>query len=198
MWFLGYVSSLCIALALVREYAERRTNFGIVAVVAVSWGLGFSYFLVLPFDIAAAFCRACDPEAYECHCVPAVGIEALADLIPVVYGITMLLGYLMNDLLRGYLDSGEFTRRGRIKDALREAAIFYVPIFALGLVLAVYMIIEHGLTFSNLRSIGKGCDPPPKEETRPAPRASHHAPCTSQLEAAARALQRRHPPTSHL
>ena len=34
----------------------------------------------------------------------------------------MLLGYLMNDLLREYVASGEFTRRGKWLAALREAA----------------------------------------------------------------------------
>ena len=35
----------------------------------------------------------------------------------------MLLGYLMNDLLREYVASGEFTRRGKWLAALREAAM---------------------------------------------------------------------------
>ena len=45
----------------------------------------------------------------------------------------MLLGYLMNDLLREYVASGEFTRRGKWLAALREAAMFYVPAFAIGM-----------------------------------------------------------------
>jgi hypothetical protein len=47
--------------------------------------------------------------------------------------VTALLGYLMNDLLREYVASGEFTKRGRWCAALREAAMFYVPAAAIGL-----------------------------------------------------------------
>ena len=47
--------------------------------------------------------------------------------------VTMLLGYLMNDLLRAYIGSGEFTRRGRWCDALKEAAMFYIPAIFIGL-----------------------------------------------------------------
>ena len=45
----------------------------------------------------------------------------------------MLLGYLMNDLLREYVASGEFTRRGKWLAALREAAMFYVPALLIGM-----------------------------------------------------------------
>ena len=47
--------------------------------------------------------------------------------------VTMLMGYVMNDLIREYINSGEFTRRGRFRDAMREAAIFYIPALAIGL-----------------------------------------------------------------
>ena len=46
--------------------------------------------------------------------------------------VTMLMGYVMNDLIREYINSGEFTRRGRLRDAMREAAIFYIPALAIG------------------------------------------------------------------
>ena len=89
MWFLGYLCSVLIALYLVRFYAEQNTNLGIMFVVALSWGLGFSYFLVLPFDIGNAFCRACERAAHEqsghCSCLPLPGIEILSNLVPACY-----------------------------------------------------------------------------------------------------------------
>jgi hypothetical protein len=196
MWFLAYLAAFLIATFLVHYYAEQRTHFGVSLLVGFSWALGFSYFLVLPFDIAGAFCRACGgdlhpalgggvgatattgandddvflPEASppstpglggavpanECACFPSVGLEMLSDIIPVCYGLTMLNGYLMNDLLRSYLDSGEFTRRGRFKDAGKDAAIFYVPALLLGLVFVVYMVVHDGLTFDGIRALGRG------------------------------------------
>ena len=165
MWFLGYLASFVIAIGLVRYYAEPRTNWGVMAIVTISWGLGFSYFLVLPFDIANAFCTNCDQLAhgggfntttYACGCLPTAGIEFLADLIPVVYLITMLLGYVMNDLLRGYLDSGEFTRRGRLKDALVDAAYFYVPAMIIGICFLIYMLATTSLKLSTMQGLGKG------------------------------------------
>ena len=186
MWFLGYLVSMLIAVGLVHYYAESKTHIGVSFIVAFSWALGFSYFLVLPFDIAGAFCRACDPltpaeaaalaspddfvdnadnrnlsssgssAARTCTCFPSAGLELLSDIIPICYGLTMLNGYLMNDLLRSYLDSGEFTRRGRLKDAAKDAAYFYVPVIAIGLVFVVYMIAHDGMTFDALRALGRG------------------------------------------
>lgn len=66
-----------------------------------------------------------------------MGIEALKSLIPAVYALAMLSGYLMNDMLREYLNSGEFNRRGRIKDALWAALMFYGPLLIIGLVILV-------------------------------------------------------------
>ena len=58
MWFLALAGALAMSLTLVRYYAERRMHCGIKALVAFSWALGFAYFLLLPFDIEHAFCRA--------------------------------------------------------------------------------------------------------------------------------------------
>ena len=66
-----------------------------------------------------------------------MGIEALKSLIPAVYGLAMLNGYLMNDMLREYLNSGDFSRRGRMKDALREALMFYGPLLVIGIIILV-------------------------------------------------------------
>lgn len=158
MWFIGVLVAIIIAAWLVHYYAERKVHGGIVLLVAFSWALGFSYFLVLPFDIADAMCRSCNAarRAEECLCYPSVAMNKLDDFIPLAYGLTMLNGYLMNDLLRSYLDSGEFTRRGRLRDALREAAYFYVPVLLLGLVLLFYMIAMRDLTFDSLRECGAG------------------------------------------
>ena len=69
-------------------------------------------------------------------------LELLDDIIPVCYGLTMLNGYVMNDLLRSYIDSGEFTRRGKLKDAAKDAAIFYVPALAILLVFVGYILYD--------------------------------------------------------
>ena len=58
MWFLGYIAAFLISIWLVRYYAEPKTHWSIMLIVAFSWSLGFSYFLVLPFDIAGAMCRS--------------------------------------------------------------------------------------------------------------------------------------------
>lgn len=188
MWFLAYLLAFLIATWLVHYYADSKTPLHVSLLVGFSWALGFSYFLVLPFDIAGAFCRACGgslnpvaagtggrsrdddvflPEASppstpifepaaDCTCFPSVGLELLSDIIPVCYGLTMLNGYLMNDLLRSYLDSGEFTRRGKLKDAAKDAAIFYIPALILALIFVVYMIVHDGLTFEGIRALGRG------------------------------------------
>ena len=182
MWFLGFVAAAIIAISLVRYYAEPKTPLFINCIVAFSWALGFSYFLVLPFDIAGAMCRSClvgdvpvsdhseaareaaaQAAQERCQCFPSVGLELLSDIIPICYGVTMLLGYLMNDLLRSYLDSGEFTRRGRLRDALKDAAVFYIPALIIGGAFLVYMIVNEGLTLDMVRAIGRGmftCTPP--------------------------------------
>ena len=183
MWFLGYVVAVLIGAYLVREYAEPKTPAHIKLIVGFSWALGFSYFLVLPFDISGAFCRVCSgltafappvvassdafspeslphpsppPAGGSCSCYWMGGLEALEDIIPICYGLTMLNGYLMNDLLRSYHDSGEFTRRGRLHDALKDAAIFYVPALIIGIVFLVLMIVQGGLDFSSVRALGRG------------------------------------------
>ena len=62
----------------------------------------------------------------------------------------MLLGYLMNDLLREYVASGEFTRRGKWCSAFREAAMFYVPALLVGIIIVVYMMIQTGARLARL------------------------------------------------
>jgi len=156
MWFLGYIASFVISLWLVRYYAERNTHWGILFIVAFSWSLGFSYFLVLPFDIVGAMCHSCHSGSSSCLCYPAVGLELLADLVPLCYAVTMLCGYLMNDLLRSFLESGEFNSRGRLRDAAKDAAIFYIPALIIGIVLLVYMIASVGVSFDIVRALLRG------------------------------------------
>ena len=159
MWFLGFVAAAMIAISLVRYYAEPKTPLFINCIVAFSWALGFSYFLVLPFDIAGAMCESCkvgDPTGESCSCFPSPGLEMLSDLIPVCYYITMLCGYLMNDLLRSYVDSGEFTLRGKIRDALMDAAIFYVPAIVIGLFFLIIIYAQHPMDFETLKALGRG------------------------------------------
>ena len=89
MWFLGVVAAIILAVVLLRHYAERTTQLYILCLVAFSWSLGFTYFLVLPFDLEHAFCRACrehGSHAADCRCLPMPGIEILDDLFPIVYG----------------------------------------------------------------------------------------------------------------
>ena len=162
MWYFGFVFAITIAILLVRYYAEKRTGFYICSLVAFSWALGFSFFLVLPFDIEHAFCRAClaaarsASAAEQCGCLPQEGIEAMTAIIPILYVLTMLMGYLMNDLIREYLMSGEFTRRGRMKDALREASYFYVPALVIGISVLLFLMLHDGLSFLAVKSIGRG------------------------------------------
>ena len=80
MWFLGVVAAMILAVVLLRHYAERTTQLYILCLVAFSWSLGFIYFLVLPFDLEHAFCRACrehGSHAGDCRCLPMPGIELL-------------------------------------------------------------------------------------------------------------------------
>ena len=69
----------------------------------------------------------------------------------------MLLGYLMNDLLREYVNSGEFTRRGRWRMALREAGMFYGPALLIGLVFVGYMMVDMGFLCGllNTKTLGR-------------------------------------------
>jgi len=157
MWFVAALFSLLAATGLLVHYAERSTTFIILLTVGFSWSLGFSYFLFLPFDIEHAMCQAClKIQAGECSCLPSPGIESLESIIPLAYGITMLLAYLMNDLVREFLSSGEFTARGRARDALHSAAYFYIPAVVLGLVLIFYLVFTTGVSFSQVRQIGRG------------------------------------------
>ena len=163
MWFVGALMGVCMSALLLRYYAERQTKWYVLSLVCFSWSLGFFHFLVLPFDIEHAFCRLCHAQASfahadpaHCRCVPSASIELLPRLIPIAYGVTMLLGYLMNDLIREYINSGEFTARGKMRDALKEAAVFYVPAILIGIILLVYMVVHEGLSFEGVRGVGRG------------------------------------------
>ena len=173
MWILAFLSAILISFWLVRYYAERKTHWGIMFIVAFSWALGFSYFLVLPFDIAGAMCRSCrmgdalatspggvSDAISECNCYPLndvpLNLGVLADIIPVIYILTTLCGYLMNDFLRSYIDSGEFNTRGKLKDALMDALIFYVPAAIVGVIFLVWMIVHADLTFEMVRALIRG------------------------------------------
>jgi len=125
MWFLSLIFAVVAALLCLRFYAKRGERKYVLFVVGVSWSIGFFLFLVLPFDLEHAYCKRClkrnqlDPSV--CTCLPYPGIDALPTLIPHAYRTTMLLGYVMNDLLRSYIGSGESTQRGRVKDTTRAA-----------------------------------------------------------------------------
>ena len=147
MWFSAALFALLAAAALLIHYAERGINILVLVTVGFSWALGFSYFLFMPFDIEHAMCLTCEkvkaanhqpPD--DCRCLPSPGIESLVTIIPYAYLITMLLGYLMNDAIREFINSGEFTTRGRIKDALWSALYFYVPALVIGLCFVVYLL----------------------------------------------------------
>ena len=51
---------------------------------------------------------------------------------------------------------GEFTKRGRFRDSLIEAAKFYIPAAVIGLGFLIYMMTSTTLTFSNLQGLCKG------------------------------------------
>jgi hypothetical protein len=68
----------------------------------------------------------------------------------------MLLGYVMNDLLRSYIGSGEFTQRGRIKDTLKGFAAFYVPFGLVSIVFLIYLLFSQGLTLTAVRMMVTG------------------------------------------
>ena len=65
-----YIVAICSSIWLVRFYAEPRTPVVIQLLVAFSWALGFSFFLVLPFDIAGAFCQVCEKVATKANSHP--------------------------------------------------------------------------------------------------------------------------------
>jgi len=160
MWFLSIVFAVVAALLCVRHYAKRGERKYVLFVVVVSWSIGFFLFLVLPFDLEHTYCQRClkrNPgTSSACTCLPYPGIDALPTLIPNAYRTTMLLGYLMNDLLRSYIGSGEFTRRGRVKDTLKEFAGFYVPFGLVSIVFLIYLISSQGLTLTAVRMMVTG------------------------------------------
>ncbi|EOD36667.1 hypothetical protein EMIHUDRAFT_455026, partial [Emiliania huxleyi CCMP1516] len=178
MWVLALAVSILSAALCLRYFARRGERLYVLVVVGTSWSIGFFMFLVLPFDLEHAYCRRCrytsahaaaprgnetandviawEDQPSDCHCLPHPGIEALPTLIPAAYRVTMLLGYLMNDLLRSYISSGEFTSRGRLRDALRECAFFYVPFTVVGVGFLVYLISRQGLTLTAVRMLVTG------------------------------------------
>ena len=160
MWFFAGIFALASALGLLIHYADRSIKPNVLALVGLSWGLAFSYFFLLPFDIEHTLCRMC-MEATEdvnpfCRCLPSPGIGILETLIPIVYWITMLLGYVMNDMVREFMNSGEFSSRGRVKDALHAAVYFYVPAMIIGLCFVFYLMSTKGADFTDVRLIGRG------------------------------------------
>jgi len=163
MWFVGAAVALLTALILLRNYAEPETKLYILAVVGFSWALSFTIFLVLPFDLEHTFCRRCMAIAHEegrsideCRCMASPSIELLPTVITIAYYIALYMGYVSNDLMMGYICSGEFTRRGRLRDALREAMYFYVPCLIIGLVFVIYLIIAGLFDYDALMALGRG------------------------------------------
>lgn len=92
MWFASMVLAVGAALLLLRYYAEKGTRLYVLIPVAISWSLGFFFFLVLPFDLENAFCTFClqqhpgEQEACRaCLGSDALGISLLESLVPVAY-----------------------------------------------------------------------------------------------------------------
>jgi hypothetical protein len=158
MWYLGYIVAVLLAVWLIRGFAEPKTFIGFQFMVTLSWSLGFSYVLVLPFDIAWAFCRACDPSVQTCSCLPLDGIEILSVLVPTAYWTTLILGYLMNDLTRTYIESGEHTKCAKFRDALKEVSKFYVPATIVGIILLAVVLatMPEFRDLQTLKLLGRG------------------------------------------
>ena len=90
MWQVALLLAVSSAVLLLRYYAEAGTRLYVLLPVAVSWSLGFFFFLVLPFDLEHAFCRNCRSKYpdNDCRCLggtAGMGIDMLAGLIPTAY-----------------------------------------------------------------------------------------------------------------
>ncbi|KAI8057715.1 LMBR1-like membrane protein-domain-containing protein [Syncephalis plumigaleata] len=114
-------------------------------IAAMSWFVGFAVVALLPLDLTSTIYRRCskqlEVDSSECH-RPAVYISesTLLGLWRSMYWTTFFLNWIMIPVLQGYLQSGQFLFRRRLRNAIKGHAIYFGGYAILAMVAIVYIL----------------------------------------------------------
>lgn len=140
LYILQAVALLAFAIAIVCYFSHESTPIYVRCLVALSFTLSFSCFLVLPMDI------------YETSVHSNFG-KGVRLLWTIIYDINAFLCWLVLPLVQEYEDSGEFSKVGKFKEAVRNNAILIGGILAGATTLIVYLLITGKFTFSQIPNV---------------------------------------------
>lgn len=137
------IEAICLfifTIVLVWYFSHESTPYYVRALVMLSFNLSFFCFLILPIDIYETAVHENDYEQIR-----------LAWMI--IYDINFFVCWLVLPIVQEYEDSGEFTKIGKFKEALRTNAIMILAIIIGAIIFVVYLIIINKFTISQLPSV---------------------------------------------
>ncbi|RKP26524.1 LMBR1-like membrane protein-domain-containing protein [Syncephalis pseudoplumigaleata] len=117
-------------------------------IAAISWFVGFAVVALLPLDLSSTIYRRCSKQPTDastaCH-QPAVYLSesTLWGLWRSIYWTTFMLNWIMIPVLQGFLQSGQFLFRRRLRNAIKGHAIYFGAYVILAVVAIVYILATH-------------------------------------------------------
>ncbi|KAI9594695.1 LMBR1-like membrane protein-domain-containing protein [Syncephalis fuscata] len=138
---------LTVAGALWRYTRDVRLPLLPGAMAAISWFVGFAVVALLPLDLTSTIYRRCptssvaEPISAFCH-RPAIYLSetTLWGLWRGMYWTTFFLNWIIIPVLQGFLQSGQFVFRRRLRNAIKGHAIYFGAYAIAALIAIIYIL----------------------------------------------------------
>ena len=122
----GFVSAY-----LIWFYARKNVEWYTFTIVGLSWFLGFSIIVLLPYDVYISYILEGDSKDYS--------INAMELVWRINYWVAFLLCYFVFPMLGEYVIAGDFTVRAKLWTAIVQNIIFYSVIGTLAAVALIFL-----------------------------------------------------------
>jgi hypothetical protein len=121
---LAFVLLAATTAALLQWFADRRVPAHVLITTWLCWFMSFSIVLMIPLDVAAALGNG-DGGGQ-------LGATGLRAAWRVVYWGSFMMMTLVLGTQQSYCDSGAFTVRDRLREAIRANLLYYAVLMAIG------------------------------------------------------------------
>lgn len=119
------------------KHAHVTTPWAVRLATFIGWFMGFSIIAILPLDILVTTNKKTDEiitgDERE------VAMRGLTVVWAVFYWTAFVMCWAVLPLMMNYVQTGEFTVRGKLQRAVKEQARYYMIIGSIGLFMLVYL-----------------------------------------------------------
>ncbi|KAG2481922.1 hypothetical protein HYH03_019121 [Edaphochlamys debaryana] len=145
MWTFFVFSMVLVSgaiLALLRRYCAKSVMLTVKVTTAYAWLISMAVVAIVPLDV---FSTLDDKKPSE-----------LGVMWDVAFWSTQVLTWLLLPFFQYYSDAGDFTIKGKCMTSLKENAILYGSVAAVGLVGILALLISKKMTLDGLIGLGIG------------------------------------------